>query len=110
MSKANQSQMEQNLPHQPWSHNQTSALPNSGSGFGNNSKYTPSVPHDNYYAPSDLPPPETHSHHGLNMYGRDPLGGHSVPNAAAPPVITQVCSCIVVLVLLLLGFLIYFAI
>nr|ABR16694.1 unknown [Picea sitchensis] len=90
MSKTNQSQMEQNLSHQPWSHNQTSSLPNSGSGFGNNSKYTPTAPpHDNYYAPSDLPP-ETHSHHGLNMYGRDPLGGHSVPNAAPAPVITQV--------------------
>eukprot|EP00252_Welwitschia_mirabilis_P003853 TRINITY_DN1392_c0_g1_i2.p1 TRINITY_DN1392_c0_g1~~TRINITY_DN1392_c0_g1_i2.p1 ORF type:complete len:220 (-),score=47.12 TRINITY_DN1392_c0_g1_i2:419-1078(-) len=94
MSKPNQPPMEQNLPHQPWTHNQPSAFPGGGSGnFGNSSRYTSSVPqHDNYYPPSDLPPPEAHSHHGLSMYGREPppLGsGHSMPSQPQP-VISQV--------------------
>eukprot|EP00252_Welwitschia_mirabilis_P014854 TRINITY_DN328_c0_g1_i1.p1 TRINITY_DN328_c0_g1~~TRINITY_DN328_c0_g1_i1.p1 ORF type:complete len:436 (+),score=99.40 TRINITY_DN328_c0_g1_i1:195-1502(+) len=94
MARSNQPQMEQNLPHQPWPHNPPNALPGGGSAnLGNNSKYGPPIPqHDNYYPPADLPPPESHSHHGLTMYGREPppLGsGHAMSNPPQP-VIAQV--------------------
>eukprot|EP01018_Ginkgo_biloba_P035768 Gb_12787 [translate_table: standard] len=89
----NQSQMEENLPHQSWGINQSSSVPSTGgSGLGNSSQYMPSaLQHDNYYPPSELPQLDTQSHHGLSVYGRDPsLGGHPVSNPPPAPVITQV--------------------
>ncbi|GLJ31481.1 hypothetical protein SUGI_0631750 [Cryptomeria japonica] len=92
MSMAKPPQMEQNMPQQPWSHSHNSTLPSGGGGLGNNSHYTPIAPQrDSYYPPSDLPPADTRSQHGLNMYGRDPaLSSHSAANPQPAPVITQV--------------------
>ncbi|KAH9322669.1 hypothetical protein KI387_017308, partial [Taxus chinensis] len=92
MSMAKPPQMEQNMPQQHWNHNHNTTLPSSGGSLGNNSHYTPIAPQrDSYYPPSDLPPADTRSQHGLNMYGRDPaLSSHSVSNPQPAPVITQV--------------------
>ncbi|KAH9318271.1 hypothetical protein KI387_020040, partial [Taxus chinensis] len=89
----NQPQIEESVPHQSWGHNQSSSLPSSGgTRLGNSSQYLPSgLQHDNYYPSSDLPPLDSHAHHGLSAYGRDPsLGMHSVGNPPPAPVITQV--------------------
>uniref|UniRef100_A0A0C9QSN5 TSA: Wollemia nobilis Ref_Wollemi_Transcript_11467_2001 transcribed RNA sequence n=1 Tax=Wollemia nobilis TaxID=56998 RepID=A0A0C9QSN5_9CONI len=93
MSIAKQPQMEQNMPQQPWSHNQSNTLASGGGTLANSTRYTPSAPQrDSYYPPPDLAPPaDTRSQHGLNMYGRDPaLSSHSVANAPPAPLITQV--------------------
>jgi hypothetical protein len=89
----NQPQIEENLPHQSWGHNQSSSVPSSGgAGLGNTQYMSSAFQHDNYYPPSDLPL-ESQGHHGLSVYGRDPsLAGHSVANPPPAPVITQVRS------------------
>ena len=87
--------MEQMPPHQSWGGPQSLPLnPVGGPGYGQNPQYMqPPRQHDNYYPPSDMPPPmEKQPHQGISAYGRQtPMGGHASSNAqAAPSMITQV--------------------
>ncbi|KAG6773395.1 hypothetical protein POTOM_020670 [Populus tomentosa] len=87
--------MEQMPPHQSWGGPQSLPLnPVGGPGYGQNPQYMqPPRQLDNYYPPSDMPPPmEKQPHQGISAYGRQtPMGGHASSNAqAAPSMITQI--------------------
>ncbi|GAB4855380.1 hypothetical protein Ancab_024002 [Ancistrocladus abbreviatus] len=88
----------EHMPPQPtWAPPPHGFLPNMGGapGYGHGPQYMPPPrQYDNYYPPSDMPPPDRQPHQGISTYGREPPGvSYAASNSQqqpAPGMITQI--------------------